>query len=88
MKIQTLEERVINTPASLICDNCAHADTCRWITDMKAAVIETDKLCKERPFGVREWSCKHYLNLDIWNQHQTTAVPFTEDNIATFSERV
>ena len=75
MKIETLEQRVAATPASLICDNCTHADTCRFITDMKTAVVETDKLCTARPFGVKEWSCKHYLNLDIWNQVCSTTVP-------------
>ena len=60
MKLQSLEERVAATPAAVICDECVHSDICRWIGDMKAAVVETDRMCKDKPFMAIDWGCNHF----------------------------
>lgn len=62
MKLETLEQRVANTPAVLLCDNCIKNDSCKWIDEMRTAVVTTDKSCYGRPFKPESWTCKLYLD--------------------------
>ena len=60
MKIESLEQRVANTPAATLCDECIHEPCCEYKKDMRATVVSSDKMCYGKPFKPKEWTCQLY----------------------------
>ena len=60
MKIESLEQRVANTPAATICDECIHEPCCEYKKDMRATVVSSDKMCYGKPFKPKDWTCQLY----------------------------
>lgn len=64
MKLETLEQRVANTPAVLLCEECIKQDCCKWVDDMRTVVVTADKSCYGRPFKPSAWTCQLYLEAE------------------------
>lgn len=61
MILESMEQRVANTPVALLCDECLKKDCCKWVEGMRTAVVNTDKVCHDRPFKPEAWTCQLYL---------------------------
>lgn len=70
MKIESLEQKVANTPAVLLCDGCIHSGVCQWIKDMRSAVVFTNEQCKNAPFCPSGWRCKYFVEVECCDRFE------------------
>lgn len=71
MKIESMEQRVLNKPAVLLCDDCIHRKVCGDITNMRAFVVSIDSMSNGYRFGVERYFCKDYEKRELGDESKT-----------------
>ena len=62
MRIENMEQRVANTPAVLLCDECKNKDICKWADKMRDFVVTADRAKADTPFSYIP-CCPHYAEV-------------------------